>query len=94
MSAQETAPRARAPRRRMTFPERCMARALAQATMIPGTGSKRFARDMAAQADSDCEITERQAEALRSLVIRFRRQIPAHVVAIARTPAAADRVTS
>jgi hypothetical protein len=75
------------PRRRMTFDERCMARALAKVTMIPGIRSKGFARDMEAQANGDCEITEGQAAALRSLVIRFRRQIPADVVTIARVSA-------
>ncbi|MEX2155097.1 MAG: hypothetical protein WD825_17260 [Gemmatimonadaceae bacterium] len=69
--------------RPMTEDERRMARALAGVTMIPGIPSKRFAGDIASEAASaSAQISERQANALRSLVHRYRRQIPADVVAL------------
>lgn len=70
----------------MTEDEKTMARALNQCTFVPGIGTKRFAREMAAragQADA-APLTEKQKEYLRSAVIRFRRQIPREVVALAR----------
>lgn len=71
-------------RRAMTDDECAMARALARVTMVPGIPSKRFARDLACVASGDAQITERQAEALYSLVLRYRRQIAPPVVALAR----------
>jgi hypothetical protein len=64
---------------------------LSRVTFVPGTGTKRFARNMAALAaqGSDPEITAAQAEYLRTAVIRFRRQIPADVVALAERMGAA-----
>lgn len=81
-------PRARRPQPRyrpMVVDEQAMALALAQVTMIPGIPSKGFARAMAAAARAEAPaITERQADTLRSLVYRYRRQIPADVVALAQ----------
>jgi hypothetical protein len=68
----------------MSDDERRMARALAACTFVPGIGTKRFARQMAHMAEStEAQITDPQAEYLRSAVRRFRRQIPAEVVALA-----------
>lgn len=63
-----------------------MAVHLARCTFVPGTGTKRFAQDMAFRAGQpeSKPLTSRQAEYLRSAVIRFRRQIPDDVVALAR----------
>lgn len=69
--------------RPMSADERTMAIALGAVTMIPGLPSKRFARDLAATAESFGTITEKQASALRSLVVRYRRQIPVAIVALA-----------
>ena len=70
--------------RPMTTDECTMARALAEVTMVPGIPSKRFAREMAAESRSAVsQISARQAEVLRSLVYRYRRQIPKAIVALA-----------
>lgn len=71
----ETAERARVPRRPMTEVERALVTALARCSFPVASPPKRFARDLASQADATGEITERQAEHLRRLVARFRRQI-------------------
>ena len=70
----------------MTEDEKTMACALNACCFCPGIGTKRFARSMAYLADmqDDQPITARQSKYLRDAVIRFRRQIPADVVAIAR----------
>lgn len=71
----------------MTEPERIAAEALGACIFIPGSPPKRFARQIAADAKSaNPQITERQAEWLRVLVHRYRRQIPAEVVALAADP--------
>lgn len=67
----------------MSQDEQRMAVALGDVTMVPGIPSKRFARDIATEAsDAEPIITEGQAEALRSLVYRYRRQIPSEIVAL------------
>lgn len=71
----------------MTPDQITMATHLARCTFVPGTSTKRFAQDMAyraAQTESK-PITGGQAEYLRTAVIRFRRQIPGDVVALARS---------
>ena len=70
----------------MTDSERQMARDLNRCTFVPGIGTKRFARNMAAVADRPDApaLTEKQAKYLREAVIRYRRQIPAGTVALAR----------
>lgn len=70
----------------MTPEQQTLAKALNRCTFMPGTGTKRFASDMAhlAEQDSSREITPRQAEYLRTAVIRFRRQIPRDVVELAQ----------
>lgn len=69
----------------MTEDQKTLARALATVTFVPGIATKRFAREMAARASTpDANpITPAQAEYLRTAVIRFRRNIPADVVALA-----------
>lgn len=53
-------------------------------TYVPGIGTKRFAREIAQEAErADAEITEGQASYLREVVVRFRRQIPREVVTLA-----------
>jgi hypothetical protein len=71
----------------MTTDQIHMAIALGRCTFVPGTGTKRFAQDMQYRAlnISDRPITARQAEYLRTAVIRFRKQIPADVVELARS---------
>lgn len=66
----------------MTEEQIAMATALSAATFVPGTGTKRFARDMGFMVANqpDRELTPKQAEYLRTAVIRFRRQIPREVV--------------
>lgn len=63
------------------------AQALRGVVFCPGSGTKRFARDMAqlAEHQPERELTPKQAEYLRTAVIRFRRQIPAAVVDLARS---------
>lgn len=70
----------------MTPAQISMATALARVTFPPGVGTKRFARDMAdlATQKPDQVLTLRQAQYLAEAVIRYRRQIPAEVVALAR----------
>ena len=71
----------------MTTDQMTMAAHLARCTFFPGTGTKRFAHDMAFRATQPdpAPLTERQAEYLRTAVIRFRRQIPAEVVELAKS---------
>ena len=61
------------------------ANALAGCTFVSGTGTKRFSRDMAsrAQLPEPPALTDKQAEYLRTAVIRFRRQISSDVVELA-----------
>lgn len=66
--------------RPMTPEERECALALCpgHVTYLPGSPDKRFARSMAVSArfDSSAVITEPQAEYLRRLVWKYRRQLP------------------
>lgn len=74
-------------RRPMTEDEKAMALAIEppNVSYVPGIPTKRFARDIAAEARSESpHITPSQASYLRAVVVRFRRQIPAYVVALAR----------
>lgn len=70
----------------MTPEQISMATALARVTMRPAIATKRFARDMAdlATQQPDQPLTQRQAQYLAEAVVRYRRQIPADVVALAR----------
>lgn len=70
----------------MTDHEKIMARALNGCTFVPGTGTKRFARNMAFLAENspDAELTSGQKKYLASAVVRFRRRIDPAVVEIAR----------
>ena len=71
----------------MTEDQKILAHALARVVFVPGIPVKKFARDMAACASMDQapELTLKQAEYLRTAVIRFRRQTPADVVALAES---------
>lgn len=71
----------------MTPDQITMVTHLARCTFVPGTGTKRFAQDMAYRAEhmAGKPITGGQAEYLRTAVIRFRRQIPDDVVELARS---------
>lgn len=70
----------------MTDAGRAIARALARVTFAPGIGAKRFARDMAALAEHkpEHELTPRQRKYLLEVAVKFRRQIPRDLVALAR----------
>lgn len=72
----------------MTDNERLFARAIAPSmvTYLPGIGTKRFARDMAwnAEHQPQRELSPKQALYLRQIVVRYRRQIAADVVRLAR----------
>jgi hypothetical protein len=70
----------------MTTDEIQMAKALNQCTFVPGIGTKRFARNMAALAEHNpgAELTEKQKAYLCEAVIRFRRQIAPEIVLLAR----------
>ena len=76
----------------MNDDEMAMAIHLAACSFLPGSAAKRFARDMAYRAaDSErhkIPLTEKQAKYLRDSVIRFRRQIPGDIVALARPQSA------
>jgi hypothetical protein len=70
----------------MTENERIMAQHLAACRFCPGIRTKRFARDMAYIAEHfpSKELSKPQGTYLRQAVVRYRRQIPDDVVAIAR----------
>ncbi len=70
----------------MTEDEKTMARALSKCTFVPGILVKRFARNLAFMAEQaqPKPLTPLQAEFLRSAVVRYRRQIPDDVVALAK----------
>lgn len=71
----------------MTKNEQILAKYLDLCVFVPGTATKRFAKDMAwrAQQPQPKPLTEKQSEYLRTAVIRFRRHIPADVVELARS---------
>lgn len=70
----------------MTPAQISMATALARVTFTPASNTKRFARDMAdlATQKPDHPLTQRQAQYLAEAVVRYRRQIAADIVALAR----------
>lgn len=66
----------RAQWRPMTEPERAMARALGRCSYQPASMAKRFARDLAGQAEmAEPKITDKQLVLLRSFITKYRRQI-------------------
>lgn len=69
----------------VTEDQKKLARALAKAHMLPGSNTGGFAWDMDYRASlkNPKPLTPGQAEYLRTAVIRFRRSIPADVVALA-----------
>lgn len=72
----------------MTDNERLYARAIApgMVTYLPGIGTKRFARDMdqLARYQPQRDLSTKQAHYLRQVVVRYRRQIAADIVRLAR----------
>ena len=79
----------------MSDDEVAMSIHLAACRFVPGAATKRFARNMAFQAANPdtCKLplTEKQAKYLRYSVIRFRRQIPGDVVALAHKVAQEEK---
>lgn len=69
----------------MTENQKTIARALAACTFFPGSGTKRFAADMAHRALqlSPAPLTPKQHHYLCTASIRYRRQITAGVVELA-----------
>ena len=59
-----------------------MLSALAKCTFLPASFDKRFVRDMLGRNPE--AMTEKQRRLVSALVQRYRRQIPASVVALAR----------
>lgn len=80
----------------MTESERTIAAALNRCTFCPGIGTKRFAREMAYTADHspNFELTPNQRKYLLEAAVKFRRQIPADVVALAEVELAAGGVAA
>ena len=78
----------------MNDDEKTLAFALAQCVFVPGVATKRFARNMAFQANDHPakELTPKQRKYLCEAVVKFRRQIPASAVSLARTMLAATQV--
>lgn len=76
----------------MTDAEKTIAQALAGCTFPPGSGTKRFAKDMAAGATQEQPYTLSSAQRryLLTAAVRYRRQICAQVVALAEQELAAD----
>lgn len=71
----------------MTPNQKTLAHALVRVVFFPGLPIKKFARDMASSAslEQSPELTPKQAEYLRTAVIRYRRQIAADVVKLAES---------
>lgn len=64
------------PKTPYTDRDRAALRALGGCCIMPGTASKRFARDMSPLADDqEAQLTEKQRAFLWKLVFTFRRQI-------------------
>lgn len=80
----------------MTENQKTIARALAACTFFPGTGTKRFAADMALRAldPAPTPLSPKQHLYLCTATIRHRRQITASVVALAEQELAGEGVTS
>lgn len=69
--------------RPMTDNEIALARALWNCSFPPATAQKRFARNLAEQASApDPKITDAQRRYLHVMVHRYRRQIPAEILAL------------
>jgi hypothetical protein len=74
-------------RRPMSDDEILMARHLGCCSFLPASFDKRWSRALAGEADrQDPTITEKEAELLRRMVKRYRRQIDPAVVALADKP--------
>lgn len=80
----------------MTDAEKILARAIGLVTFCPGIGTKRFARDMAWRAEHNplAPITKPQRAYLIAVAIKFRRQIPRDIVALARKLEAEDKASA
>lgn len=76
----------------MTENEKTIARALAACSFTPGNATKRFAKDMAACATQEqpYELTQAQRRYLLTATVRYRRQIPIEVVALAEAELHSD----
>ena len=76
----------------MTGNEKTIARALAACTFTPGNATKRFAQDMARAATQEqpFDLTPAQRRYLLTATVRYRRQIPAEVVAMAQMELSSD----
>ena len=76
----------------MNHHEITLAKALEGVVFVPGIPTKRFAKDMASLARNspDQELTVEQRKYLCEIVVKFRRQIPGDVVALARTMMTVD----
>lgn len=70
----------------MTEAEKTIARELHRCAFVPGSGTKRFAREMAFNADQPepRPLTPKQRTYLLTAAVRFRRQMPGAVVELAR----------
>jgi hypothetical protein len=79
----------------MTENQKTIARALATCTFFPGSGTKRFAADMALRAleQTPASLTVKQHHYLCTAAIRHRRQITAAVVELAEQELAGEAVT-
>ncbi|RYF74078.1 MAG: hypothetical protein EOO29_25790 [Comamonadaceae bacterium] len=69
----------------MTDNEKTIARALGACCFTPGHATKRFAKDMAtcATQEQPYQMSPAQRRYLLTAAVRYRRQIPAEVVALA-----------
>ena len=79
----------------MTENEKTLARALAACCSMPGIGTKRFAKDMAARAalpDAPA-LTPAQRRYLLTATVRYRRQIAPGMVTLAERELEADALT-
>jgi len=65
----------------LTETDRLLVSRLRVCTFLPASFEKRFARDMGDISDNAGKLTEKQRTMLCALVWRFRRQIPAAIVA-------------
>ena len=70
----------------VTSDEITIAKAIGAVTFVPGIPAKRLARQLCHQAEANpsYELTQKQREAMLSICVRFRRQVPAGVVELAR----------
>ena len=74
-------------RRPMTDDERRMAVALGRCRFVPATFDKRFGRAIAARAELEApKISLGEADLLRRLTKRYRRQLAPAIVALSESP--------